>query len=291
MDDGRERSAIRHLAFDAFGHQLVVGQHVVLEVPVLAVGTRLGARLHGRERSHAAVALVLLAVDEDELARTLFDAGEQAAEHDGVGTDRDRLRDVAGVLEATVADDGNTGRPARLRGLVDRGHLRDADTGDDPRRADRTGPDPDLDAVGTRVDQRLRAFSGRDVAADDVDGDVALQPADHLENARRVPVRGVDDQDVDAGFDQRARPLVRVFADAHSGRHQQPARVVLRCERELLALGEVLHRDEPAQPAGVVDKRQLLDLVVAQQIERVVVGDADPRGDQRHRRHHVAHRL
>src|SRR5665213_2066942 len=101
MDDGSERPTVGHLAFDAFGHELVVGQHVVLEVPVLAVRTHLAARLHRRKRSHAPVALVLLAVDEDELARTLFNAREQAAEHDGVGADAVMLGSLlAGVEES-----------------------------------------------------------------------------------------------------------------------------------------------------------------------------------------------
>ena len=38
------------------------------------------------------------------------------------------------------------------------------------------GSDADLDAIGARVDQRLGSFAGGDVAADDVDGHIALQP-------------------------------------------------------------------------------------------------------------------
>ena len=45
----------------------------------------------------------------------------------------------------------------------------------------------------------------------------------------------------------------------------RPAGVLGRV-RVLLALGEVLDRDQAAQPAGVVDQRQLLDLVLAQQV-------------------------
>ena len=65
-----------------------------------------------------------------------------------------------------------TGTPAGWQasdGLVDRGDLRHADPGDDAGRADRAGPDADLDAVRAGVDQRLGAGAGGDVAADDVD--------------------------------------------------------------------------------------------------------------------------
>src|SRR5690348_8423023 len=176
MHHGTQRAAIGHLALDAFWHQLVVGQDVVLEVPVLAVRTGFAARLHGTERSHAAVALVLLAVDENQLAGALLDTGQQAAEHHGVGPDRDGLGDVAGVLQAAVADDRHAGGAAHLRGVVDGADLWHTDAGDHARRADRPRPDTDLHAVGARLDQRLGAFTRRDIAADDVDADVALQP-------------------------------------------------------------------------------------------------------------------
>ena len=50
-----------------------------------------------------------------------------------------------------------------------------------------------------------------------------------------------------------------------AGADHQPAVGVLGGQRVLLALGEVLDRDEPAQPAVGVDQRQLLDLVLPQQ--------------------------
>ena len=92
------------------------------------------------------------------------------------------------------------------------------------------------------------------------------------------------------GVDQGPGPLVRVLADADRGGDPQPAGVVLGGVRVLLALGEVLDGDQAAQPAGVVDERQLLDLVLAQQAERVVLGHPDRGGDQRHPGHDVAHR-
>ena len=45
----------------------------------------------------------------------------------------------------------------------------------------------------------------------------------------------------------------------------------------------------PRQPAGAVDQRQLLDLVLGEQRGGVGAGDAHRRGDQRHRGHQLAH--
>ena len=94
---------------------------------------------------------------------------------------------------------------------------------------------------------------------------VGLDLGDHVSDRLGVPVRGVDDQEVDARLDQRLRSPLGVLADADGRADDQPALGVLGGVRELLALGEVLDRDEPAQPARTVDERQLLDLVGAEQ--------------------------
>ena len=93
-----------------------------------------------------------------------------------------------------------TGTPCRAATsahVVDRGHLRHADAGDDARRADRAGPDADLHRVGARVDQRLGRLAGRDVAGDHLDVDRRPLIARTISmHAARVAVRRVDDEHV-----------------------------------------------------------------------------------------------
>ena len=140
------------------GTSLSSDEHVVLEVAVLGVATcAAAAALHRAERAHAAVALELLAVDEDQLARRLGGAGQQRAEHRGRRARGQRLGDVAGELQPTVGDHRHPGRRAGGDGLEDRGDLRCADTGDHAGGADRAGPDTDLDRVRTGLDQRRGA--------------------------------------------------------------------------------------------------------------------------------------
>ncbi len=146
--------------------------------------------------------------------------------------------------------------------VVDRGDLRDADAGDDARRADRAGPDPDLDRVRARVDQRLAPpRPWRCCPRRPRPSTASLIRAHHLDHAARVAVRRVDDEHVDAGVDERLRALERVGPDADRGADAQPALLVLRRLRELDLLLDVLDRDQAAQPAVAVDDRQLLDLV------------------------------
>ena len=129
-----------------------------------------------------------------------------------------------------------TGMPwaaaARAHSMMARDH-RHADAGDDARRADRSGADADLDRVDAEIDQRLGAFGGRDVAGDQVDvREAAAQLAHHVEHALRVAVRGVDDEHVDVGGDQRLGALERVAGDADRGAAAQPAERVLRRVRD-----------------------------------------------------------
>ena len=130
------------------------------------------------------------------------------------------------------------------------------------------GPDADLDAVDAGVDQRLRTGAGGDVAAEHLDvagGRVGLEPPHHVEHQPGLAVGGVGHEHVDAGLDQGRGPLPRVAEEADRRGDPQPALAVLGGVRVLLGLDEVLDRDQPGQPAGAVDQRQLLDLVLGEQ--------------------------
>ena len=111
------------------------------------------------------------------------------------------------------------------------------------------GPTPTLTASAPASTSAFAPAHGGDVAADDVDRDCRLEPRDHLEHPALVPVRGVDDDHVDAGVDQRHGPLVRVLADADRGADPQPARPRPWSRGNFLALGEVLDGDQ-ARAAG-----------------------------------------
>ena len=131
------------------------------------------------------------------------------------------------------------------------------------------GPDADLDGVGAGVDQRLGALAGGRLAADDVHmggGRILLEPGDHVQHALAVAVGGVHHQHVDAGLDQGHGTLVAVAEEADGGADAQPAFVVLGGSGYCSALSKSLTVMRPVQDAVVVDQRQLLDAVLAQQV-------------------------
>ena len=146
-------------------------------------------------------------------------------------------------------------------------------------------PDPDLDRVRARVDQRLGRVGGGDVARDHLHVPFRPHPAHHLDDRARVAVRGVDHEDVDVGADERAGALDRVRADADRRTDPEPPLLVLRRQRELDPLADVLDRDQAFQPPVGVDDRQLLDLRPVQDLVRLVEPGADRRSDEVPRGH------
>ena len=177
------------------------------------------------------------------------------------------------------------------RAVVDRRDLGNADAGDDSRRANRPGPDAGLYRVRSRLGERLGGLGGGDVAGDDLDVEALLDPPHRVDHRVRVAVGGVDDEHVDVLLDEGLGTLERVLADADGGGDPEPPLLVLRGERILDALLDVLDRDQALQVAAAVDDRELLDLVPVEDRPRVVERRPDRNGDQPFARHQVRDRL
>src|SRR6266545_421821 len=271
---------VRDPPLDPLGHELVGVRDVRLEVTVLR------ALLHRAERAHAPVRLVAAPLVEDDLARRLLRAREARADHDRRRARGERLHDVAGELHAAVRDDRDAVLLRRAGAVVHRGDLRDADAGDDARRADGAGPDAALHRVDARLAERLGRLERRDVPRDDLDVlEVLLRGADRVDDAAAVPVRRVDRDDVHPRLEERLDPGLPVDADADGGAAQKPAERVLRGVRVLLDLLDVLDRDEPLQLEGVVHDEQLLDAVGVKEVLRLVDRHPDAGGDEVPRHH------
>ena len=261
-----------------------------MEVAVLAIRTSLAARLHRTEGSHAAVGLELLAAHEHDIAGGFLAASQKRAEHHGAGAGHDRLSDVAGVLDAAVADHRNTRRGARPIRLIDRCDLRDSHTCHHAGGADGPRTHAHLYAVGTGIDECLRTFERGDVATHDVDTRFLLQPAHHVEHRTRMSVRSVDNQEINASLNECTRALLGVLPHTNRGTDNQPAVGVFGCMRVLVRLNEILDREKTFEFVVRIDERQLLNLVLSKKSECVVGIDTHWCGDQWHARHDFMHR-
>ena len=101
-------------------------------------------------------------------------------------------------------------------------------------------------------------------------GKACAERVDRREHAFAVPVRRVDDEDVDAGATSAARASMRLGTGAHRRGDAEPAMLVLVRVGMLAPLEDVLDRDEPLEHALRVDHRQLLDPVLRQDPLRLV---------------------
>ena len=180
----------------------------------------------------------------------------------------------------------------RLDGVHDRGELRHADAGDDPGGADRARPDPDLDRVGAGIDQRLGALGGGDVAGNHLHRVRQALDAGHgVEHAPRMAVRGIDDDEIDAGVDQRLAARIAGFADAGRGGDAQPALLVLAGIGIRDRFLDVLHGDQADAAVIVIDDQELLDAVLMQEALGFVLADALAHRDELVLGHQLGHLL
>ena len=288
-DDRDQRALVGDSALDPFGHQLVGVRIAGSRFLEIAVGAAL---LHGADRAHAAIALVTAALEQDDLSGRLLRAGEHAAHHYRAGAGRDGFGNIARVADPAVGDQRHAATPQRGGNVVDRGDLRHAHPGHDPGGADRTGPDPHFHRIGAGFHQGQSRSAGCDVAADYFDlRIVVLDPADTLDHALAVAMRGIDHDGVDTGLDQRFDPLFRAFADSHGRTDPQPPRSVARSVRKTGLLVDVFDGDQALQLERIVHHQQPLELVLVQQ--RLGLGRSGPipyRDQLVTRRHDLADR-
>src|SRR5579872_1570054 len=238
LDVRCQRSAMRHAAFDAFGHDLVAVAHVLLHVAIAH------ALAHRANRSHPAIFFVSAPLVEHRLARALFGARDKRSDHHARGSRGESLDDVAGEAHAAVRDHRNVARLGNRNAVHYCRHLRNSDAGDHARGANRSGPDADAQRVRTRIDERLGAFAGRDIARDHLDvAGFALGHPQRIDNVLRMTMRGIDQKHIDARAQQCGNTLLAIRTDTDRGAGSQTTHRILARMRMARRLVHVLYGD------------------------------------------------
>ncbi len=133
--------------------------------------------------------------------------------------------------------------------------------------------------VRAGVRECFRARRRRHVARDDFDLRVRLlEPLHRLDDAQRMPVRGVHHEQVRARFQQRLHARLVMHADGRAG--AQPSFLVAAGVREAQYLVNVLDGNEAGEVARVVHEQQFLDLVLVQDGLRLFEAGAGLGGDE-----------
>ncbi|KAI3492777.1 hypothetical protein L1887_42574 [Cichorium endivia] len=284
------RHALSHLDGVALGkvalrRGVLVGGELVRLGSALARGASdlaLLLVLHGLDGAHATVALEALAVAVEVVAGRLGGAGKQTAHHDGAGTERERLGNVAHVRDAAVGNDGHAELGGELGDGVHGGTLGTADGHDLLGDADGAGAHADTQSVGTRSDEAGRLLTRHNVAGDDVNvREGGLDPLDHLDLVHRVALRRVEDDHIQAGLDEQRETLaVRGTRADGGGAVELLAVRALACEREVLVLEQVGAGEQRDEAALGIDNGQLALLAVAQDGVGLLERDALRGGDE-----------
>ena len=176
------------------------------------------------------------------------------------------LGEIARELDAAIGDHRNIGRLGGLDGCHDGCQLRHAYTGHDAGGADRAWTDTDLDGIRTGINQCLGAAGGGDIAGHDTNGvRHGLDLGHRIENALRMAMCGIDDDQIDAGIDQPLGPLDTVITNADGGGSTQTALRILRRIGVELRLFDILDGDETNATAIAIDHQQLLDAMRMQE--------------------------
>ncbi len=212
------------------------------------------------------------------MAGAFLEAGEERANHNAGGACGDGLGNIAGVLYASVGDNGDTVLCGGLCAVDYGGHLRHADAGDYPRGADCARSDADFDGVGAGFYKVLRGLSGGDISGDDVDVVLLLYFFDGIDDVLGVAVGGIDYDQVNVGSDEGLDPLV--FVDADGGSDAEPAALVSCGYGVLLDAVDIPHSNKACQLALSVDQEQLLDLVLLEYSLGLFEGGSGGPGDE-----------
>ena len=222
----------------------------VLVVQFVAMAFR--PALHCLPRGHPADALDKPLGRVLHLAGALLRAGEQAADHDGVGPGGEGFGDVARGADAAVGNDRHA--VGTLDRIVDGGQLRNPHPGHQPGRTHTARADPHLDGVGTRGGQIGGAGRRGDVAGHQIDvAEGVLEPLDPFNGVDGMTVGDVEHQCVGARGDATLGTLEHVVVGADGHADQQ----MLSGQLDLLDLeGMSESRKEAVDDADPAQTRQ-----------------------------------
>ena len=275
--DGLHVARVGNHTLDALRNEILVGL-VVLEV----AGARTLAVLEGGHGAHAAIDHVLAAVGVDLLTRRLLRAGENRAEHNGIGACCESLRNIAGKLDAAVGDDRDAAAAKRFGRVIDGCKLRNANAANNARGADGARTNAHLDSVRAALGKCKGRLARGNVAGDDVNlREVLDDVLRHVHDALGVAMGGIDHHNVHAGLGELLDALNIALAAGDGGRNAKTV-LVVAVESGTLVLHEALDIREAVEAddaPGLVHERQLAHLGRAHKLVCLLDGGGGRSGD------------
>ena len=246
---------------NAFGNQLLHVGGAALEIAVLRTV------FHGFQRTHTTIGLELTAIENNRVAGRLFRSGNQRTDHDAVAAGSQCLHDITRIAQTTIGNQGNTRSFQCLGHVVDGCQLGNTDTGYHTGSTDGARTDTYLYGIGTCLNQHLGSFARSDITHYNINiWKCLLGLFQFFNDIHGVTMSRVDDNGIGTCLYQRLHTVQGVDRHADTGSHTQTALGVLAGHRFVLGLGYVLISNQTDQLVVLVYHRQLLDLVLLQNL-------------------------
>ena len=244
---------------DTLGHQFLGLNYAGLEVAVL------GAVLHSLERAHAAICLILTAVEDDGFTRRLFCTSQERTDHDRVAACSQCLDDISRIAQSAVSDQGHVCTLKHLGNVVDSRELWYAHTGNDTCRTNGAWANTHLDGIGTCIKQHPGSLTSSHIAHDNIYvGECAAGLLNLFDDGARMSMSRIDNNSIYTSLDKCLYAVKSVVGHAYTCGYAQTALGVLASDRLVLGLGDIFVSDESYKFAVFVYYWQFFNLVFLQ---------------------------
>ena len=143
--------------------------------------------------------------------------------------------------------------------------MRHADTGDNPRGANRARPNTDFNGVRAGINQRLRPVFGRHITGHHLNGiGQRFNPRHRLANPLRMAMRRINNHQINTGINQRFRAGKAIIANSCRCGNPQTALLVFCCIRVQLRFFHIFDGNQTNAMIGVIHHQQLFNAVMVQ---------------------------
>ncbi len=166
--------------------------------------------------------------------------------------------------------------------------MRDPNTGNHPCGANGSGTNANFDSIHACINKGLGTLIGSGLTTNNIDVlgcGLSFEFGHHIQNALRVTVSGIYDQQINSGVNERHGTFKTVTKEAYGAAHQEAAFFVFGSVREFLGFIEVLDGDKAFKFIVGIDQWQFFNAVFLQEAHHFVTLDVEWCSDQRHLGH------
>jgi len=226
---------------------------------------------HCVDGSHTTILLDTNTVNELVGSRSFLSTGKHRTHHNHGGAKGESFGDVSGVGDTSISPDRDAKLVSKGGDVVDCSGLRTADSTNFLCGANRSNTHTNTEAIASGGNEVGGLAARDDVTANDIKlGEVALDPLDHLQLVHGVTLRGVNNDEVNPGFNEGSHTLLVVRAGSDGSTNEELLISVLGGVREVAVLEKVLARHQSNKVALLVGDEKFGGLRVYEDLVKLL---------------------